>query len=258
MDPATEPPPRPIVAIDGELVLRKTPTLSLPTRYGEAVHRAGGLPLALTPFAAHDEAWVDEVLDRVDGLLLSGGDDFDMEALGLGPTHPEAKPIPAQKQAFGLNLVRRALAREVPILGVCHGMQLMALAEGAGLHQHLPDDRPGALPHAGGARHDVTVAPGSKLAGLLGVARVSVISRHHQALSTVGPEWTVTARDDEDLIEGVERRGHPFAVGVQWHPEQEEAGTRHDGLFAGLVRAASDRAAMRAAGAPREAQEALR
>ncbi len=227
---------RPLVAIDGELVLGQAPAVHLSVRYAEAIERAGGMPLVLPPLAA--PSFVEDLLDTVDGLLLSGGDDFHAEPLGLGATHPAAKPVPREKQDFDLALVRGALERGVPVLGICYGMQALALAEGAGLHQHLPDDRPDGREHADGVVHPVRVRPGTKLHELLGVASLDVISRHHQALSSAGPHWTVCGEDDEGSIEAVERSEHPFAVGVQWHPELAPHDAVQERLFAGLVRAA--------------------
>ena len=246
---------RPLIAIDGELSIDKAPAVHLPVRYAEAVHRAGGLPLVLPPLGGpRDPSFLEELIGSIDGLVLAGGDDFDTAALGLGPTHPSAKPVPARKQAFDLELARAALAADVPTLGICYGMQLLALAEGGDLHQHLPTDRPEGREHGGGVRHDVSLARGSKLGDLLGVSDLSVVSRHHQALAATGPEWTVCGVDDEGLIEAIERRDHPFALGVQWHPEidvvPDEPGERQESratgdihlrLFEGLVHAAATR-----------------
>jgi putative glutamine amidotransferase len=122
-------------------------------------------------------------------------------------------------------------------------MQLLGLAEGAGLLQHLPDDRPGCQPHAGDAQHAVRLTAGTKLARILAVEEVSVVSRHHQALDRVPAPWRVAAVDEEGLVEAIEREEHPFAVGVQWHPELSEEGSVHDRLFRGLVGAAGMAAA---------------
>ena len=214
---------RPLIAINGLLEEGESPRLSLRLRYAEAVLRAGGLPLAIPPVGGPRD--VERLLERVDGLLLSGGDDFDTDRLGLGPTHPEARPTPTAKQDFDVELARVALARGVPLLAVCYGMQLVALAEGAAeLLQHLPDDRPGGAPHAGGVEHDVRVAPDSRLASLLEVEHLPVVSRHHQALDRVRAPWRVAAVDAEGLVEAIERADHPFAVGVQWHPELAQEG----------------------------------
>jgi gamma-glutamyl-gamma-aminobutyrate hydrolase PuuD len=228
---------RPLIAIVGELTADGR--LSLPARYAAAVARAGGLPLAVAPGV--DGVVAAEVLERVDGLLFAGGDDFDTERLGLGPTHPAARPVPGAKQDFDLALARAALADDVPVLGVCYGMQVLALAGGGRLLQHLPDDRPGHQEHRGGARHAVRATAGTKLARLLGVDPVTVISRHHQALAEVGLGWTVAAEDDEGLIEAVEHPGRRFALGTQWHPELEPAGGPQERIFRGLIEAAAER-----------------
>jgi len=142
-------------------------------------------------------------------------------------------------------LARMALERRLPVLGICYGMQLLALVQGGRLLQHLPEDRPGRREHRGGAIHPVTLAAGSKLARIVGVEQLDVVSRHHQAAASVGPGWSICARDDEGLIEAIERADHPFALGVQWHPELAPEGSPHDRLFRGLVGAAGVAAARR-------------
>jgi gamma-glutamyl-gamma-aminobutyrate hydrolase PuuD len=226
----------PVIAVNGELVPGDPPRVSLACRYADAVLKAGGVPVIVPAVGGPGDAR--RLLERVDGLLLSGGDDFDTRRLGLGPTHPAAKPVPAAKQDFDLELVHAALELRLPVLGICYGMQLLALAEGGRLHQHLPDDRPGSQDHTGGREHPVRIEPGSKLAALMGLERVEVVSRHHQAVAGLGGAWRVSAVDDEDLIEAIERADHPFALGVQWHPEQAPEGSAHDRLFRGLVEAA--------------------
>ncbi len=233
--------PRPLIAINGELTSADSPAVSLKNRYADAVLKAGGIPLVLAPVGG--PADVRRVLERVDGLLLSGGDDFDTTRLGLGPTHPAAKPVPTAKQDFDVELVRAALELGLPILGICYGMQLLALVEGGALHQHLPEDRPGCAPHSGGVVHPVELIATSRLRTLLECDALEVVSRHHQAVAAVGPRWSVAARDGEGLIEAIERAEHPFAFGVQWHPELSPEGSAHDRLFRAFVFAAGVRSA---------------
>ena len=214
----------------------QAPALRLALRYGNAIQRAGGIAVVLSPSCGPSD--LEHTLERVDGLLLTGGDDFDTQRLGLGATHPDATPVPTAKQDFDLLLARTALDRGLPTLGICYGMQLLALADGATLHQHLPDDRPGSGDHSGGVQHPIHVLAGSKLAKALGVEPGPVISRHHQALDRVPSPWVVTARAACGLVEAIEHADHPFALGVQWHPELADEGGPQDGLFRALVSAA--------------------
>jgi gamma-glutamyl-gamma-aminobutyrate hydrolase PuuD len=226
---------RPLIGIVGEVV-EDPHALRLPLRYGAAVERAGGVPFAVLHLAGDE--YRDALLSVADGFVIAGGDDWDTESLGLGPTHGEAKPVPRLKQEFDLALARGALAAGIPVLGICYGMQCLGLAEGARLLQHLPADRPGSRPHSGGVVHRVGIEAGSKLASLVGAPSVDVVSKHHQALETLGAGWSVSGRDDEGLIEACERGDHPFALGVQWHPELSPGNAAQEALFRGLVTAA--------------------
>ena len=149
----------PLIGINGVASARDTPHVELAHRYADAVLRAGGIPVVIAPVGGPSD--VARIVAELDGLLLSGGDDFDTARLGLGPTHPEARPVPTQKQDFDVLLARAALEQQTPVLGICYGMQLLALVEGGTLHQHLPEDRPGSREHSGGVRHAVALAPDS-------------------------------------------------------------------------------------------------
>ncbi len=228
----------PLIGVNGLLVRRgDVPRLDLPLRYADSVMKAGGVPVAIAP--AGGPADLARVLDRLDGLLLTGGDDFDTERLGRGPVHAAATPTPAEKQDFDFELVRLALERGLPVLGICYGMQLLAMSAGAELCQHLPDEYPDAGSHATGEPVSVRVEPGTKLARILGVEELEVVCRHHQALRDAGNGWVVSATSLEGWVEAVERPDHAFAVGVQWHPELSYEGSHNDRLFRGLVGAAS-------------------
>jgi putative glutamine amidotransferase len=239
-------PDRPLIAINGVSIAGASPALKLANRYADAVLKAGGIPVAIPPVGGPSD--VRRLLERVDGVLLSGGDDFDTARLGLGPVHAKAELTPPEKQDFDFLLARAAIAQGVPVLGICYGMQLLGLAEGGRIHQHLPDDRPGSQAHSSGVLHAIDVANDTKLARVLRVATLDVVSRHHQALESVAEPWRVCARDREGLIEAIERAHSPFAIGVQWHPELSPEGSANDRLFQGLVGAAAMAATQRMLG----------
>ena len=213
----------------------------LPMAYVRAVHTTGGRGVLITP----DDPDPD-VLEALDGIVFSGGGDMDPAHWGA-PPHPATDPDPV-RDASELLLMRAALERDLPVLGVCRGMQVMAVATGGSLHQHLPDvighDRhraaAGTDPLAADAsaygRHDVVTEPGSLAHRVLG-GRLTVNSFHHQGVDDPG-RLTVTGRcPDDGVPEVMEDRGRAFALGVQWHPER----TGDLRVFAALNEAAARR-----------------
>lgn len=191
--------------------------------YTAAVAAAGGEPVWLEPARVLGAQQVDEVLAEIDGLLLTGGKDLDPRYYGE-PTLPEADvDIDPQRDAAELILTRAALASEMPILGICRGIQTLNVAAGGSLHQDLGLSGIDVRVHQREAQdvlHPVEVAPESTLHTLLGGAAAEVNSAHHQALKDVAPDLVVTARSADGVIEAVEHRARPFVVAVQWHPER--------------------------------------
>jgi putative glutamine amidotransferase len=213
----------------------------LPRNYVDAVHRAGAMALLLPPDPVLIDA-PDEILDRIDGLMLAGGGDIDPGAYGAAP-HPETIGSVPERDAFEVALVRRALERDIPVLGICRGMQVLNVACGGTLHQHLPElvghgDHRRVLGSFDGADHDVRLAPGSLAARAAGEELHAAKSHHHQGVDGVGDGLVVTgwAQRDE-LPEALEAEGNRFALGVQWHPEADERSR----LIAALVEEARAR-----------------
>lgn len=216
--------------------------LLLPRSYADGVERAGGLVMILAPDAAVVQD-PDEVLDRVDGLLLAGGSDLDPASYGA-PPHPETTGTVPERDAFELALTRRALERDLPFLGICRGLQILNVACGGTLHQHLPDlfshhEHRRALGTFDHADHGVRLAPDSLVARLSEATRLDTKSHHHQGVDRLGEGLTETGwAEMDDLPEVLEALDQRFALGVQWHAEAS-AGDR---IIGGFVAAAAEAA----------------
>jgi gamma-glutamyl-gamma-aminobutyrate hydrolase PuuD len=200
----------------------------LPYDYVRAVEHAGGRAL-LVPPAAED---VEETLEVLHGLILSGGSDLDPELYGQAP-HPETGGIVPERDRAELALLSGALARDLPVLAICRGSQILNVALGGDLHQHLPDlvghdrhkETPGSF-----SRHEVSLEPDTRLAGLLG-EHGAVMSHHHQGFARLGEGLRAAAHDEDGNVEALELPERRFTVGVLWHPEAGEDAR----LFAALV-----------------------
>jgi putative glutamine amidotransferase len=194
--------------------------------YVDAVQRAGGLAVLLPPDPLL-VAQPDEALDVIDGLILAGGADIDPSSYGADPHHETTGTVP-ERDAFELALVTCAIERDMPFLGICRGMQLMNVARGGTLVQHLPDDlghgdHRRVLGSFDDADHDVRLAEGSLAAQVAGSTLHPTKSHHHQGVDRIGEGLAVTGwATIDDLPEALEVPGSRFALGVQWHPEADE------------------------------------
>ncbi len=223
------------------------PAAYLQYQYVESVTAAGGTAVLLPPQPSGPDL-AHSVLDRIDALVLSGGKDVDAGRYGEEP-HPTADAPRPERDAFEIDLVRAALDRDLPVLGICRGAQVLNVAMGGTLVQHLPDVT-GADTHRAGpgvfAPRSVHTVDGTVLASLVGES-CEVHCYHHQAVAEVAEGLVVSARAEDGVIEALELPAARFAVAVQWHPEETRDDMR---LFEGLVRAAgrvaSEKEAMRA------------
>jgi putative glutamine amidotransferase len=217
----------------------------LPRSYVDAVQRAGGVALLLPPDPAAVED-PDIVLDLVDGLLLAGGADMDPSTYGAEPDPATVGTVP-ERDRFELALATRAMERDIPFLGVCRGMQVMNVARGGTLTQHLPDDyghedHRRTLGSFDNADHDVRLAEGSLAARVAGEAVHPTKSHHHQGVDRVGEGLEVTGwATIDELPEALEVPGNRFSLGVQWHPEADATSP----LIAALVEEAREYATRR-------------
>ncbi|GIW73022.1 MAG: peptidase C26 [Planctomycetota bacterium] len=219
------------------------PRAMLRDAYYEAVWAAGGLPLLLPPLGEQPRA-ARALLERVRALLVPGGDDYHPALWGESIVHPSCTLVTARRQAADLALLAAALARGLPLLAICAGMQALNVVRGGSVIQDLAALAPSAQPHrapAGeaGLRHPVLIEADSLL-GRLGLPpRLEVNSCHHQACGRLGSGLRAVARAPDGVVEAIEDPRLPFALGVQWHPEKLLDEPAHRALFEGLCAAAA-------------------
>ncbi|MGB1546908.1 MAG: gamma-glutamyl-gamma-aminobutyrate hydrolase family protein [Alphaproteobacteria bacterium] len=219
----------------------KLPWYALRENYVHVLAEQGAIPFLLP----HEMALADAYLERIDGLLIPGGD-FDIDPVHFGVnTRHETVVTKDQRTAFELLMTREAHRRDMPLLGICGGQQLLNVALGGTLIQHIPDEVEGALAHEqpnprDEPGHEVEVAEGSLLHRVTGARSLAVNSAHHQAVREVSGKVIVDARAPDGVIEGIEDPTRRFCLGVQWHPEYlvSEGDSK---IFAAFVTAAAKR-----------------
>jgi putative glutamine amidotransferase len=215
-------------------------------QYIDAILAAGGAPILL-PLGLSGEA-LDAIYGVIDGLLLPGGDDVAPERYA-SPRHPKLGAVDDSRDDLEITVAQRAIADDVPILGICRGHQVLAVAAGGTLYQDIPSEIEHFLRHdvreygRDHLCHDLRIEPGSQLGSLLGTSSARVNSMHHQAVRDVPAAFRVTARAADGVIEGIESSQHDFVLGVQCHPEGlwRTSAPEFTELFRGFVRAAASR-----------------
>ena len=210
----------------------------LPAEYVSAVRRAGAVPVVIPPA----ETDLDGLLARLDGVVLAGGGDIDPARYGAAERHETIDFVDHARDELELALAQRVLDEGVPTLAVCRGLQVVNVALGGTLHQHLPEAVGSDVPHRQepkwGHRHVVEAEVGSLVAETMGAHQVEPACWHHQGIDRPGVGLSITAWGADGVIEAVELAGHPWLVAVQWHPEMtaDEDATQQ-ALFDGLVQA---------------------
>jgi putative glutamine amidotransferase len=214
---------------------------AVPTHYVDAVRRAGGVPLLLPPGETHWQRW----LDVVDAMVVKGGADVDPTYYGGNCDHPHLGKLDPERDATELALTRHLVESDIPSLFICRGHQLLNVALGGSLIEHLPDVIDQDMhrnAHGLWNRHVCFAVPESRLAQMMGTTQVTTYSGHHQAVKTIAPGLTVTASAPDGIIEALEMPSHPWLLAVQWHPEVSAADDpTQQRLFNGLVSAAVQR-----------------
>ena len=216
----------------------------LPAVYVEGVTLAGGIATLLPPQPVDNDI-ADRVVDGLDGLVITGGKDVDPAAYGQAP-HPTTDEPARERDAWEFALVQRAIQRGVPVLGICRGAQVLNVALGGTLHQHLPEVIGHNWHQAGNAKFNtstIRIVPGTRLAALIGES-TDAQCYHHQAIAELGKGLIATAWDPDGVVEAVEIPGQQFVLAVQWHPEERLDDLR---LFAGVMDAARHHATERVA-----------
>lgn len=209
-----------------------------PVFYAEAVSAVDGIPVVLP--AAEDR--LEDLLSRLDGLILTGGGDIDPRCYGQ-PAHPITDKVEPTRDEFELGLARFALRTGIPILGVCRGAQVINVAAGGSLIQDIPSQRGDEIAHMQSSlarpAHSISIDADSRVARSLGVTSIDVNSGHHQAVLELGAGMRAVAWAKDGIVEAIESDQHPWAMGVQWHPEMLwRERLAHRGLFGALVEAA--------------------
>ncbi|MEG3905024.1 gamma-glutamyl-gamma-aminobutyrate hydrolase family protein [Microcoleus sp. B4-C5] len=209
--------------------------------YIDAVQAAGGIPILLPPNQLDPAS----ILDAVDGLIFSGGGDINPELYG-GYVDRTVYSVNAERDNFELSLAKLALKADIPVLGICRGMQILNVASGGSLVIHVPDAYGDKVNHGSGIppraiEHTIEIEPNSRLAKIMGKTSTTVVSWHHQAVRKVTSDWRIVADAPDTLVEAMEHCYHPWMIAIQWHPEMSPNCSVNSRIFQAFVEAAASR-----------------
>ncbi len=209
--------------------------------YVTAIQKAGGIPILIPSGGAQTDLYC--LRQKLDGILLSGGADIDPQRFN-GAAHPRVYDVDAERDELEIHLMEIAFHTGWPVLGICRGLQVMNVALGGSLYTDIADQLPGALRHdcypdheRDYPAHNVAISPNSRLMSIVQTDLFGVNSLHHQGIDNLAPGLTPTAKSPDGLIEAVELPDHPFAIGVQWHPEEMQDSPTMCAIFQAFIQA---------------------
>ncbi|MCR4316136.1 MAG: gamma-glutamyl-gamma-aminobutyrate hydrolase family protein [Planctomycetes bacterium] len=225
---------RPLIGIvtDFDTSGRKKPYAVLYHSYIDAIVRAGGTPMLIPPVPVD---CFDDILERVDGVLFTGGDDLDPRHYGEAPQADNLVILHSRREEFELKFTPFVIEKEKPFMSICCGMQIANVVQGGTLYQDIRSEIDSGLIHTDGVIHAVEVKPGTDFAKFVGASRLDSHSQHHQAVKKVGARLRVTAQADDGIIEAIELEDYPLSILVQWHPENQPTDKVSNRMFEKFV-----------------------